>query len=525
MTTAIETDFLEKLSGSAGLSVEDQLRLAQSVLGQMRESVVITGNDLEAPGPVIIYVNEAFTRMTGWRAEEVVGRANPRILQGPNTTRKTMDRLRARLEKGEVFEGEDINYRKDGSEFYIDWYIEALRDEAGAIRYWVAIQKDITERRALEAQLLQAQRLEGIGMLASGISHDLNNVLAPVMMGCDYLRGKVTDPQAVQFIALLEEAAERGAGLVRQILSFGRGLTGGGAVVEPRHIISEITRMAKATFSKTVRVVADTPIGGWNVETDATQLHQILLNLCVNARDAVGDSGTITLAASNVEITTPRSTMRGELAPGRYVMLAVIDTGSGMPPEVLRAIFDPFFSTKAPGKGTGLGLATLAMIVKNQRGGIEIRTAPGEGTTFQIYLPAAVATARVEDAVPPLTQSGRGRSILVADDEAAISAILRETLQSAGYCVTTASDGMAALAIALEAKPDLAVIDLLMPAVGGALVIQELRARQPGLPVIVISGLSRDESMQRAPSATAYLQKPFTLAELLAATDEALSTA
>jgi len=226
-----------------------------------------------------------------------------------------------------------------------------------------------------------------------------------------------------------------------------------------------------------------------------------------------------------VEITTPRSTMRGELAPGRYVMLAVIDTGSGMPPEVLRAIFDPFFSTKAPGKGTGLGLATLAMIVKNQRGGIEIRTAPGEGTTFQIYLPAAVATARVEDAVPPLTQSGRGRSILVADDEAAISAILRETLQSAGYCVTTASDGMAALAIALEAKPDLAVIDLLMPAVGGALVIQELRARQPGLPVIVISGLSRDESMQRAPSATAYLQKPFTLAELLAATDEALSTA
>lgn len=221
------------LEGIDGRAAEDQLRLAQQALAQIRESVVITGTELEEPGPAIIYINAAFTKMTGWLPHEVIGK-NPRILQGPKTTRKTLDRLRHQLARGESFEGEDINYRKDGSEFWIDWYIEPLRGTDGEINYWVAVQRDVTEKRELQAQLLQAQRLEGIGLLASGIAHDLNNVLAPVLMGCEFLRSQVTSDDAHEFLGLTENSGKRGAALVRQILSFGRGLTGASGAIAGR---------------------------------------------------------------------------------------------------------------------------------------------------------------------------------------------------------------------------------------------------------------------------------------------------
>lgn len=217
----------EALAGAPGV---DQLRLAQQALAQIRESVVITDAELDEPGPKIVYVNEAFTRMTGYRPEEVIGKS-PRILQGPKTTRRTLDRLRAQLEKGEAFEGEDVNYRKDGSEFQIKWYIEPIRDKSGKIVYFVAVQRDVTESRRLEAQLLQAQRLEGIGLLASGIAHDLNNVLAPIIMGSDFLHREIVDPETSQLVTMVEEAANRGAGLIKQILSFARGITGAGRTI------------------------------------------------------------------------------------------------------------------------------------------------------------------------------------------------------------------------------------------------------------------------------------------------------
>ena len=507
----------ELFHGFVGTPADDQLRLVQQALAQLRESVVITTKDLDEPGPLIVYANQAFTRITGWKPEELIGKS-PRILQGPRTTRKTLDRLRAQLAKGEAFEGEDINYRKDGTEFNIDWYIEPLRDVKGQINYWVAVQRDVTERNELQAQLLRAQRLEGIGLLASGIAHDLNNVLAPVMLGCEVLRDYIVDQDAMKFLGLLDDSAKRGAGLVRQILSFARGITGATALIDPRHLMHEIATMAKATFPKTIRIVEEAAANVGTVEADATQLHQVLLNLCINARDAIAEEGTITLSASKVQSTEVLHTAREELAPGNYMLLSVSDTGSGMPPEVAAKIFDPFFSTKAPDKGTGLGLSTVAMIVKNLRGGIALRSSPGQGTTFSIYLPLAEATAtETGEADSQSVRNGNGRSVLIADDEVAVAEIMKETLEAAGYKVTLAHDGIQALAVAGDAQPEIAVIDLLMPRSGGLATMRELRARFPQLRIVAISGLSASETEKSADGAEAVLQKPFTLHKLLRA--------
>ncbi len=511
------------LEGVAGEAAADQLRLAQQALGQIRESVIITGTALEEPGPKIVYVNAAFTKMTGWLPEEVVGRS-PRFLQGPKTTRKTLDRLRRQLTRGEAFEGEDINYRKDRSEFWIDWYIEPLRGPNDEINYWVAVQRDVTEKRELQLQLLQAQRLEGIGLLASGIAHDLNNVLAPILMGCDFLRGQVATEDAREFIGLVEGSAKRGAGLVRQILSFGRGLAGGSGVIDPRHIVDEVATMAQATFPKRLHVVADAPAELWNVNADPTQLHQVVLNLCINARDAIAEEGTITLQARNLELAASLGTMRGLLPAGSYVRLAVTDTGSGMTAATVAKIFDPFFSTKAPGRGTGLGLSTVAMIVDGMRGAIDLETVEGKGTTFSVYLPALTA-AKVEklDAPNELLRNGAGRRILIADDEVAVATIMREMFENAGYRARTVSSGLDALALAATYQPDLVVLDLMMPGAAGGDIFASFRERYPETRIVAMSGLSGEEIMREAPGVAGILEKPFTQQQLLETAHEALS--
>ena len=515
----------EVLEGVAGRAASDQLRLAQQALAQIRESVVITGTELDEPGPAIVYVNAAFTKMTGWLPEEVVGRS-PRFLQGPKTTRRTLDRLRRQLTHCEAFEGEDINYRKDGSEFWIDWYIEPLHGPDGEITYWVAVQRDVSEKRELQAQLLQAQRLEGIGLLASGIAHDLNNVLAPILMGCDFLRDQVATDDAREFIRLVEDSAKRGAGLVKQVLSFGRGLSGASSLIEPRHIVDEVATMAQATFPKTIEIIADAPVSGWSVEADASQLHQVVLNLCINARDAIEGTGKIALAARNLESATSLTTARGELPPGRYVQLIVTDSGSGMPPEVAAKIFNPFFSTKAPEKGTGLGLSTVATIVQNLRGGIGCDTAPGRGTTFSVYLPAASKAALDREKTSrPLPRDGAGRYVLIADDETAVSTIMREVLENAGYRTQIVASGLEALASVAGEKPDLLLLDLITPGATGKQIVADLRAGFPQLPVIVISGRSSEEVKEEVGTVAAIMEKPFAPAELLAQVHQALAPA
>ncbi len=507
-----ERKSVQVLEGVSGRHAVNQLRLAQQALAQIRESVVITEPNIEEPGPAIVYVNEAFTRMTGYRAEEVIGR-NPRFLQGPKTTRRTLDRLRRQLEKGEAFEGDDINYRKDGSEFHIDWYIEPLRDESGNIRYFVAVQRDVSEKRRLEKQLLQAQRLEGIGLLASGMAHDLNNILAPITMGTDALLQHGADAQTRSLLGMMQQSARRGVELVRQVLSFARGITGRSHSAPLRHVVEEVARMARSTFPKSITVRADEVGETWNAEVDPTQLYQILLNLCVNARDAIVTTGAITLTARNVTIENPVDLVQGRLEVGNYVLLRVHDTGSGMPPEVVAKIFDPFFTTKSEEKGTGLGLATVALIARNHRGAIDVQSAPDEGTTFSIYLPA-IRPERSASAsgARTIAQDGGGRLILIVDAEAALTEMMRETLVSASYRVSTAANLSEAQELIAQSRPDIVIADGALPDAGGEGIVRALRG-ESDLPVILIN-----TPENAAPEdATAVLQKPFTLENLLIA--------
>ncbi len=494
--------------------------LKEQALAQLRESILITDAQLDAPGPHIVYVNDAFTRMTGWQAEEVIGK-NPRFLQGPKTTRKTMDRLRLNLENGERFTGEDINYRKDGSEFYIDWYIEPMRNVHGEITHFVAVQRDVSEQRALEKNLLVAQRLESIGLLASGIAHDLNNVFAPILIVPQILRQQVDDSGQEELLALMESSARRGIDLVKQVLVFARGTTETAGFVLPRHVVEELAKVIKSTFSKAISLVTDVPFDISPIEMDATQLYQLLLNLCINARDAIAETGTITVRGRNFEAKTALQLTRAELLRGEYVVLSVSDTGSGISEANLENIFQPFFTTKDPGHGTGLGLATVSVVVKNSRGVIDIETALGRGTTFSVYLPAA--QPRDEAVATPLSHPSQAnpRRILLVDDEAAIVMLLREVLQSAGHTVATARNGLEAQAALAQGHFDLALVDLMMPgeAIGSA--IREMR--RPGMTLIAISGLSKEEAQAEAP-AVSVLQKPFTPAALLAAVNEAVAT-
>ncbi len=496
---------------------QGDLSLLRLVFAQLRESVVITDAVLEEPGPHIVYVNQAHTRMTGWEAHEVIGK-NPRYMQGPKTTRKTLDRLRAQLEKGESFTGEDINYRKDGSEFYIDWYIEPLRDATGTITHFIAVQRDVTERRRLEEQLLRAQRLEGIGLLASGIAHDLNNVFAPILIAPQILRDQYPTPGQEEVLALVENSAQRGINLVKQVLVFARGADGAAGFVQPCHVIDELLKVARSTFPKAISLVSDAPADTWLVGTEATQLYQLLLNLCVNARDAIDEVGTITVRARNLAASAPLQLAQGDLPPGSYVVLTVSDSGSGITAEHRKKLFEPFFTTKDADRGTGLGLATVAMVVKNSGGAIDVESEVGQGTTFSVYLPAAEAATPAQIVPPPLAATSTPRSILIVDDESAISGLMREVLQGAGHRVTTASSGSEAHAALGQARFDLALVDLMMPGEAIGTTAREVQLR--GLPLIAISGLGAEEVEAETPDIT-FLQKPFTLLSLLAAIDSA----
>ncbi len=495
--------------------------LGVAALRFIHESVLVTTTDLEEPGPAIVYVNPAFTKMTGYTAEEVIGR-NPRFLQGPKTRRSTLDRLRARLAAGETFEGEDVNYKKDGTEFFIDWYIEPLRDAQGRLTHFLAVQRDVTERRMLEAQIQQAQRLEGIGLLASGIAHDLNNVLAPILMGSGLLRDSSVDPSFVEIVNLMEASAERGSNLVKQILSFARGISGEGAVVQPRHVLNDLVKITRQTFPKTISISADVPQDCWTVAVDPIQLHQILLNLFVNARDAIDEVGTISAVAENIDIRQPVGTLRGTLNPGKYVRVSVEDSGSGIPPEIVDRIFDPFFTSKEVGKGTGLGLATVSTILKNIDGGLDLRTGPA-GTTFSVYVPASRAEGPV--LVPwnvAKAARGDGCKLLIVEDEAALAEIIKESSLALGYEIEVAVDGVECFTKYGEHHFDCVILDLLMPARGGGELMPLLKSRWPGAPIIVLTGLSAEQANTLAPDAERVLTKPCSAETLFSAITDVL---
>ena len=490
-----------------------QARLAMAV-EQSAEAVMITD-----PAATILYVNPAFERCTGYCREEAVGQ-NARILKSGRHDSSHYQEIWAKLARGEPWNGRFTNRRKDGTLYEEEAVISTIRDAAGEIINYVAVKSDITERLKSERLALRSQRMESIGTLAGGIAHDLNNVLAPIMMSIELLKIRETDPKRLSMLATIGSSAKRGAAMVKQVLSFARGVEGQQVEVNLGDLLWEIEKICNETFLKSVRVRTDIPRDLWTVQGDPTQLHQVLLNLCVNARDAMPNGGTLTLSAQNVVLDEHYAGMNAEAKHGPHLVIQVEDTGTGMPPEVIDRIFEPFFTTKELGKGTGLGLSTTMAIVKSHGGFVRVYSEEGVGTKFRVHLPALGTAAAAE--VPQESQDmpcGCGELLMVIDDELAIRQIAQHTLEAFGYRVLLAADGAEAAAIYAERRQDIhgVITDMMMPIIDGPSTIQVLLRMNPHARIIAASGLNANGMVAKATNAGVrhFISKPYTAETLL----------
>jgi len=418
--------------------------------------------------------------------------------------------------------------RPDGQERILQEEAQIVLDESGGrVLKMVGIAHDITERKQLEQQMLRAQRLESIGTLASGIAHDLNNVLAPIMMSIDLLKLKGRDPREMKILTAIESSAKRGADLVKQVLYFARGVTGEKLIVQLGHQLHEVEKIAQDTFPKNIRINSTIPADLWTIQGDATQMDQVLLNLCVNARDAMPNGGTLKLSASNVMLDDHYVSLNPEARPGRYVLIQVEDTGSGIVPSVLDRIFEPFFTTKEMGKGTGLGLSTTLGIVKSHGGFIRVYSGADMGTKFCVYLPSqSMAEPDPVSPKPVELPRGQGELILVVDDDAAVRQITQHTLEAFGYQVLLAEDGTEAVSLFASRMQDIALVltDMMMPVMDGPMTIQALMRMQPNVRIIAASGLSANGMVAKAAKAGVrhFLPKPYTAEVMLHTLQKAL---
>ncbi len=381
---------------------------------------------------------------------------------------------------------------------------------------------DCTDEKNKEVHYLRAQRMESIGTLAGGIAHDLNNVLTPIMMSIDLLRSdSSSEAERKNIIEIIGTSCRRGADLVRQVLSFARGLDGQRIVIRLRHVIEDLKGMISETFPRSIKIATGVSHDLWPVMGDPSQLHQVLLNLTVNARDAMPKGGSLSLTAENISLDSHHVSILPGAKPGPYVLLRVTDTGIGIPLEIRERIFEPFFTTKEVGAGTGLGLATVHTIIKSHSGFLAVESESGQGTTFKIYLPAN-ASGQPLDSPPPFNGDlprGQNELVLVVDDEPAIRLVTEQTLVAFGYRVITANNGAEAVAL-YTLQPDairLVITDMMMPVMDGEAMIEILKGMSPTLRIIAVSGISSYQNLANSKMALVddFIAKPYTSKTLL----------
>jgi two-component system, cell cycle sensor histidine kinase and response regulator CckA len=471
----------------------------------------------------ILFWNQGSEKLYGWQAEEALTQNASELLyrEMPSIAIEQIV-----LETG-AWQGELQQVTKEGRDIIVDSRWTLVRDEAGHPKSLLVVNTDITEKKQLEQQFLRVQRLESLGTLASGISHDLNNILTPILATAQLL--PLTLPtlneQNQNLLKLLGDSASRGANLVKQILFFAKGTEGNQITLQVAHLLKEIRQLVSQTFPKTIDVQIFIPEGLWMITGDATQLHQVLMNLCVNARDAMPNGGILSLSTENLLIDEQYVQMELEAKVGPYLVLTISDTGTGIRPEILDRIFDPFFTTKELGKGTGLGLSTASGIVKSYGGFVKVSSEMGKGTQFKVFFPAAETT----DITPPedlKPLAGHGEWILVVDDEPSILEISKEVLQIYNYRVLTASNGIDAIAQYAQHQDEISVVlmDMMMPEMGGEGAIQTLRLMNPQVKIIASSGIGLNQGLAKAAGAQAFLSKPYSMQDLLGMLHEAINS-
>jgi PAS domain S-box-containing protein len=463
--------------------------------------------------------NDAFLRMVGYtRGDLNDGRIRWADMTPPEMAEQDARALKELATTGvcEPFEKEFI--RRDGSRVPIFVGPAMFEDNPDEGFCFVL---DLSERKKLEQQFLRAQRVESIGTLAGGIAHDLNNILAPIMLSVGLLKSEADTPKTRAILKVVADSAQRGADIVGQVLSFARGLEGRRTEVQPKLLFKELENIIKDTFPKDIQLRFSVPNETWTLFGDPTQVHQILLNLCLNARDAMPHGGSLIVSAENRILDEHYAKMDNQAKAGRYVCITVTDSGTGISPEIVDRIFEPFFTTKELNKGTGLGLSTVMAIVKSHEGIANVYSEPGKGTTFKVYLPAMEANP---EAQPHQTQQitlprGSGETILVVDDETSILAITGQTLEHFGYRVLSAHDGAEAVAIYAEKRNEIAVVltDMMMPIMGGTSLVSVLLRINPAIKIVRSSGLSSYGGGNGFPEngAKHFLTKPYTAETLV----------
>jgi len=497
---------------------EMKIREQAELLDKAHDAIIVQELDNR-----IIYWNKGAEHLYGWTVEEAINRkANELLLK--NETAQSFEARKAILERGE-WNGEFNQITKDGREIIVESHWTLMLDGKGKPKSILGINTDVTEKKQLEMQILRAQRMESIGTLASGIAHDLNNILTPIMMAIQLLGDKLKDEESQRIIEILEKSARRGADLVRQILTFARGVEGERKPIQIEQIIVEIERIMGETFPKSIEILSNISRNLWPIIGDATQLHQVIMNLALNARDAMLDGGVLEISANNIAIDEAYARLHINANVGQYVVISVSDNGMGIPPEIRDKIFEPFFTTKKRGTGSGLGLSTALAIVKSHRGFINFYSEVGKGSTFKVYIPVTAAEMEKVEIRPHERARGKGELVLIVEDEVPICEITRSILESNGYKVIVANDGADGVAQYTKSavKIDVVLMDMAMPVMDGSMCIHALHKIDPQVKIIAVSGLAENGRIMNLALVNAFLEKPYTSDRLLKVIDEVLN--
>jgi PAS domain S-box-containing protein len=492
---------------------EEKIREQAALLDKTHDAIIVCDLDWR-----ISFWNLGAERIYGWTTVEAVGGDVRRLLFAGNLPAQAGEMARSLEARGEWL-GELPQFTKDKRAVTVRSRSTVIRGDDGRPKSLFLINTDITEHKQLEEQFLRAQRLESLGVLVSGIAHDLNNTLVPITIGVEILQGEPLSENARAMVHTMGSSARRSAEMIRHMLVFARGGETGKQHCQPDRLVNEMGKVISDTFPKSIQCRVNIATDLYPIHCVPTQMHQVLMNLCVNARDAMPERGTLTLGAENVTLNAGEAAKIPGARPGRFVCLSVSDTGTGIPPELMTKLFQPFFTTKAPGKGTGLGLSTCLGIVKKHDGFITVHSRLESGTVFKVYLPAAEATpAEAPAAVPAAPPAGKGERIMVVDDEEGILAMTRAALENYGYAVTTAANGLEAVGC-FSANPDgirLVITDHVLPVMGGKAIIAALRKIRPDVKIIVTSGSEKEvqEALQGIQT-DGFIGKPFTTEELL----------
>ena len=497
--------------------ISDRKRSEQKILEQVELlNIVSDAIFVRDRSNHIIFWNHGAEQIYGWKAVEAMDQNARDLLRLESDT--VWDTAWNTVLKAGEWQGELHKVTKLGKAVIVNSRWTLVCDEAGQPKSILTVDTDITEKKQLEQQSLRNQRLESVGTLANGIAHDLNNILTPILVISQLLPLKFPhlDARTQDLLKMLETSTKRGAALVNQVLTFTRGVEGRLVPLQVNYLLLETQKIAKHTFPKSIAFRVDFPRDLWLVSGDATQIHQVLMNLCVNARDAMPQGGTLTISATNLWLKETAVQKPLDAPAGAYIALTVADTGTGMSSEIVERIFDPFFTTKEIGKGTGLGLSTTIGILKSHKGFINVSSEVGKGTEFKVFLPA-IDTTTLEAVKEQKFTSVTQKLVLVVDDEASIRSVTQATLEAHHCTVFTASDGREAIASYAKHndKINLVLLDMMMPLMDGQTTIRALKRINPDVKIIAVSGLCSNKELALKAGAKSFLQKPYTSQDLV----------